>query len=498
MSPSPDSSAGPPRDLGAELLPRSIFVREEDPRREAREAVDAILSDAFMGFLAILLIPIIVLPIFVVLPPTLLSLFDFGDYTIIGFFVVEYLAKFYLAADRYEFVRSPWHLLDLAVILISFASYVPAFDFGKGGSAILLLRLLRLARVFAVGGRAAGARVSHEEAKPVAVTPPPVLLRQIDPSHLAEPRDLSWDELEQHLTTASPEWINISNASEEALLRVSRMLRVPQQQFRFTQLDDLWPHVGRVERTMLMFLQSGEIRYPKRSREFYTIARRGAIAVVQGPKVITVTPHGLDPFARVPEMLQEPLATEPGSFVLKAVEGLLDSTLKDYRALLAEIELEVARIGRTPRSRLPKDFLARTYELHKAISRLSSNFLHLKELVNRLVAGRAALPALDERTKDRFEALADETGYMTEIAKDAQDNLGTVIDVYINQSSFDTNRILKILAVITAVAIIPSAVGGLLGINPPYILELWVVVLSVGLSMLFVTYCFLKLGWLRV
>jgi len=73
-----------------------------------------------------------------------------------------------------------------------------------------------------------------------------------------------------------------------------------------------------------------------------------------------------------------------------------------------------------------------------------------------------------------------------------------VVDVYTNQSSFETNRILKILAVITAVAIIPATIGGLLGIDGPYDFVLWQVLLEVALGMVFATYCFIKLGWLRV
>jgi len=124
-------------------LPRSIFVPEEDPRREAREAVDAILSDAFMAFLSLLLLPIILIPFFVTLPPTLNELFDAGNLTIIVFFVVEYGAKLYLARSRRAFVRSPWHILDLVVIVLSLGSYAPLFGLAGHGSAVLLVRLLR-------------------------------------------------------------------------------------------------------------------------------------------------------------------------------------------------------------------------------------------------------------------------------------------------------------------------------------------------------------------
>ena len=497
MSPPPAAAPGSDTHDRSETLPRSIFVPDEDPHREAREAVYAILSDSFMAFISLLLVPIILLPLFVSLSPTALLVLDYSDVTIVLFFVAEYVSKIYLATDRWEYFRSPWHLVDLSVILLSFVSYLPILGLSGRGSYLLLLRLIRLPRVFAVAGRTAGSRLGPEKPKQeVVALVPEVVIRQVYPDRLGEVHVLSWEELEQHLGTDREEWIHLSNFSEDGLLHLSAILQVPEHHFRLDQVDDLWPHVGRVERTVLLFLQSGEIRYPRETREFYTIARRGSVVIVQGPKAISISPHGVDPFPRMTRWLQSSAAAG-APFPLRTVEGLLDATLREYRTLLTEVELEISGISRIPRSRLPKDFLPRMYELQKAIGRLSSNLLHFRELVNRLTSGRIPLSGISEEAKGRFESLADETGFLSEIARDASESVGTVIDVYINQSSFETNRVLKILAVITAVAIIPATIGGLLGVSDPYIYELGLVVLVVVLSMLFVTYCFLRLGWLR-
>jgi Mg2+ and Co2+ transporter CorA len=478
-------------------LPRSIFVPQEDPREELREAVDAILSDAFMGFLALLLVPIILLPLLVSLPSTVGDLLNAGDVTIIGFFVVEYAAKLYLARDRWAYARAPWHLLDLVVILLSLASYVPLFGLSGRGSAILLVRLLRLPRLFAVGGRAVQGRLAREEEAVPELPPEPVaLIRQVDASHPKAPRELTWEELAGHLASATPEWIHLSNVSEGSLLRLSALLQVHESHFRYRLLDDLWPHISRVERTVLLFLQTGEIRYPKRSQDYYTVARHGAIIVLQGAKVVSVSPHGVDPIPRVLEALQSSAPVASG-FQIQVVEGILDTQLRQYRTLLAEIELEIGGIARTPRRHLPGDFLARVYEFNKAIVRLTTNISHFREVLGRILSGRVAVPGLDEPARGHLEGLSDEAGYLSDTVKEAADQLGTIIDVYVNQSSFETNRVLKILAVITAVAIIPATVGGLLGIDGPYDFVLWQVLLVISLSMLFVSYCFLRLGWLR-
>ncbi len=494
----PEPSDDRPVAGGAAGLPppRSIFVPQDDPRRDAREAVDAILSDAFMGLLSILLLPIIILPLVVKLSSTVQAILDFSDVTIIVFFVVEYAAKLYLAVDRRAFFRSRWHLLDLAVIVLSFVTYLPLFALRGQGSGVLLLRLLRLPRAFAVGGRATSAREgqSRSDAAPPP-SPAPAEIRQLDPGHLAEPRVLTWEELERHLASPDEEWIHLSNVGEADLLRLSALLRVPHHQFRLGQVDELWPHAGHVERTVLLFLQSGEIRYPRRTREFFTVARRGAVVALQGRKAVSVSPHGAVVFARVLEELRA--APEGGNFQVRVVDGLLAATLADYRTLFTEIQLEVAGIAETPRAKLPKDFLNRIYELHKTIGRLSSNLARFRELVARLSSGRLPIDGLDEAARTRLEGLADETTFLSETAGDAAESVRTIIDVYINQSSFETNRILKILAVITAVALIPATLGGLLGIDGPYDFQLWEVALVVFVSITFVGYCFIKLGWLR-
>jgi Mg2+ and Co2+ transporter CorA len=483
----------------ASPLPRSIFVPQEDPRKELRETVDSILSDRFMALLSIILIPIIVIPFFVNLSASVFSFFDICDATIIVFFVVEYFSKLYLARSRREYFSSPWHLVDLAVVILSFVSYLPLIGLGGRGSASLLLRLLRLPRALAVGGRTAGSRMRAEEAPPPPQeAPPPTVIRQVEADLTTEHDGLSWEDVERHLGTKEQEWIDVHNITQEGILRLSSMLRVPPHHFRAKQVDEIYPQIDYVEEMSFVFLQSGEIRYPQRAERYLTIARRGEVVICRGPKIISASPHGPDPFKDALADVQRRL--DRRGFVASVLYGILDSTLRGYRSILSEMELEVSRIGSTPRSKLPGDFLQRMYELNKQVTRLVSNIVHFKELLGELIARRVPLEGLDEGAEEDFEALQDDTTYLNDIAEDLLDHMRTIIDLYINQSSFETNRVLKILAVITALAIIPSALGGVLGmnlLNAPYTFELWQIVVVMTITMAFVGYCFVKLGWLR-
>src|ERR1700730_7084194 len=93
------------------LLPRSIFVQESDPRQSLRDSINSILSDKFMVFLSVSLLPIILLPFVVTVPPSINDFLDICDWTIILLFVIEYTSKLYLARSRWAHFKEPWHLV---------------------------------------------------------------------------------------------------------------------------------------------------------------------------------------------------------------------------------------------------------------------------------------------------------------------------------------------------------------------------------------------------
>ncbi|MDG6915639.1 MAG: ion transporter [Nitrososphaerota archaeon] len=482
-----------------DALPRSIFVPREDPRKDARETVNVLLSDRFMAFLSVILIPIILLPLLVDLSASVLSFFDICDVTVIVVFVVEYFSKLYLAKSRWEYFRSPWHLVDLAVVVLSFVSYLPLIEFGSRGSASLLLRLLRLPRALAVGGRTAGSRIRSQEANLAGPEgPPETVIRQVEADLKTGNPALTWEDVEMHLATDKQEWIDVSNIGEQGVLRLGAMLRVPPAHFRARQVDDFYPHIDYLQEMSFIFLQSGEISYPTRADQRLTIARRGQVVICRGDKIITASPHGTDVFTRALPDVQSRL--EEHGFAASVLYGILDSTLREYRSVFSDVEVEVSKIGNTPRSRLPKDFLQRMYELNKEVARLVSNLVHFKDLLGVIISRRVTLTGFGTSAEEDFSVLQDETSFLTDIADDVQDRLHTLIQLYISQSSFETNRVLKILAVITALSIIPTAIGTMLGMNladTPYHLQLWQVSVVVAFSMAFIAYCFVKLGWLR-
>jgi voltage-gated potassium channel len=92
--------------------------------------------DLPLMILALLWLPVLVVPIVAHLPAGVASTFDVIDYLVWAAFVIEYLVKLYLAPSRREFIAR--HLVDLAVV---------ALPLLRPLRALRLLRLLNLARV---------------------------------------------------------------------------------------------------------------------------------------------------------------------------------------------------------------------------------------------------------------------------------------------------------------------------------------------------------------
>src|SRR5213078_5018892 len=85
-------------------------------------------------------------------------------------------------------------------------------------------------------------------------------------------------------------------------------------------------------------------------------------------------------------------------------------------------------------------------------------------LLGMLAEGRRALPGLGS---DRavLSELSEQADYLHETVEKAQEQLLTLLDLHLNIASYDVNRFMRLLAVVSSLALIPTIIGGLLGMN---------------------------------
>ena len=157
------------------------------------------------------------------------------------------------------------------------------------------------------------------------------------------------------------------------------------------------------------------------------------------------------------------------------------------------------RLESIPYKERPSTFLETTFHLRKEANQLVPSLLHLKELISIISSKRVPLEGFDEKHEKIFDILLDEAVYLHETASNARDDLLSLIDLYINTTSYEMNKVMRVIAVITCLGIIP-AVMGLLGSNiagNPWDIQLWQVFGILGVVMFFLGWVFYRLGWLK-
>lgn len=107
---------------------------------------------------------------------------------------------------------------------------------------------------------------------------------------------------------------------------------------------------------------------------------------------------------------------------------------------------------------------------------------------------------LTPETLDPFQRFRSEVDYLYDTMANIREEVLSVIDLHLNVVSFEMNRVMRVLAVISALGLIPAVVGGLLGMNlidNPWPVTLPQIAFAVLFAMVLGLYFFVVKGWLR-
>ena len=90
--------------------------------------------------------------------------------------------------------------------------------------------------------------------------------------------------------------------------------------------------------------------------------------------------------------------------------------------------------------------------------------------------------------------------YLYETVNNVREGVLSLIELHLNVVSFEMNRVMRVLAVVSVLGLIPAVVGGLLGMNladNPWPVTLPQVTFAVCFAMVTSLYFFVAKGWLR-
>jgi len=146
-----------------------------------------------------------------------------------------------------------------------------------------------------------------------------------------------------------------------------------------------------------------------------------------------------------------------------------------------------------------ENLLDTAFQFKRVSSTLASSLFHQKEVM--AVTARN-IPGMGPWAGEKsiFDTLADETAYLHETAGNIREGLLSLIDVRINAVSYEMNRAMRVIAVFSALVLIPTLIGQTLGTNilsAPFTLYLWEVTAWIIISLLVVGWIFYRPGRLR-
>jgi Mg2+ and Co2+ transporter CorA len=483
-------------DTGTDPL---VLEGQNDSRKDLRELVYQILPDSLMIAMAVILLPVVVLPLVLKLPPAVDTFFGFVDYVILGIFVIEYFSKLFLAKDRWKHFINPWHLLDLLIVAVPVINFLPFVSHGLGVSSPLL-RLLRIVRILAVGGRTLDRRAQLAAQEPVSedLHKEPLCIQVMDGQLANKYEQVAVDSLQKYLASPSHTWVNISCVSDEDLDQISEVMNIPRIIMESELVEDSYPRVDYFGQYSLIFARVADLQLSIVRAARLSIERTGLLIVCQGPNIITISRKKTDLFNQIIEQARKVHSPED-PVVVTILYTILKHILGNDRQIIRALEKELMFLEGTPLKKRSDEFFEATFFLRKEVNQLVPSLLHLKEILSVITSKRLPLEGFTEKHEKIFDILTDEATYLHETSSTARDNLQSLVDLYINTTSFETNKVMRVIAVITSLGIIP-AVMGLLGSNllgNPWDIQLWQVFSILGVLMLAMGWVFYRLGWLK-
>jgi Mg2+ and Co2+ transporter CorA len=459
--------------------------------------IDRVLNDNLLGFLALL-------SLFVALAPSAFTfnaqgeaLLGVVELLILGVFAIEYFSALMASENRQKFVLNPWRILDALIVLAGFLALMPPVHDLFRNSPVL--RLVRFARLALFGTRTGSAMVGaslrpgslqvksghHFEAYALKITPEPAF------------DSCSWDEVLERVDSHHEDWLVLSSLDDEKIRRIADALAVPEASLTTRFHDAPFPRIERMENYTTIF-----IWYPALPTivvgETPTITRTAVLLVASAQNVVTLTRDSTDLPNAIPRRLSEMEAGMP--VLVRTTAAFLKAVVRRYARISDALESALLRIEAQQSQLKDQAFLDETFRLRAEISRVRGSLKHLTLVIRQLADRPVAIQGFELGPRPAFTALADDAETLYDSVDDQLDNLGALVDLRLNISSFQMNKVMRLLAILTALTLIPAVTGGLLGMNlsgnpwPPTLLQ---VTYGLAFGMASCLYVFAVKGWLR-
>ena len=450
-----------------------------------------LFNDDFMSVLAFLIIPTVGLPLFFEFSQSMLILFKLVNYFIIGMFVAEYCVMLFLSDSRVKYALNGWHLLDLLIIILALMDFMPSISLSIGRAS----PVLRLLRVFTALGRTTK---GHRPVRTV-IQPPTLgsrmLVNTFDKDGIK--RCAANGNVCSIVEGTGPQWIDIEDVSAIDLENISSAIHVPVYVLESKVSQEAFPRIDYFPDYTTVFIWDARLLSDGDGYRDAKISRNGLLIICRGEHIITICTGKSELFD---EIVAEGLAIKGDDFAVSVLYSILRHKVRDGEDIVRAMERKTALMEQLPVGKTPPAFLEDTFHLRKDVLIISKNLWHLRQVLDNLKTRKVTLAGVTDEHLHLFDILYDEADYLYETADNITDSLSSLRDLHINTVSYEMTRVIRVLAIISCLALVPSTIGGLLGENilgVPFSIRLGEVELIVVSLMVLELYAFYKMGWLR-
>jgi hypothetical protein len=440
-----------------------------------------ILSEPVMGFLALAALVFGMVPELFDISLAQRNFLAAGEWLIVFLFAVEYGVHFMLAGSKRAYVQDPWRILDLVIIAAPLISLIPGAP--EVFRSAPFLRVLRLVRAILAGTRASKRLLSDSAVLQRRMPGGPPVVTRLDPDS-QQAATLRWEDLLAWLE-APHGWLHAGNLEKARLDELARATRVPRGLFEAALGEASFPRLEPgVKWTAL------SLPLPRDNGE------RESILLLITPQAVL----SLSLFRSELQGAARPLPGTPQSWSLRVVFGVLRLVLSRHEELASLTERELRALEELPADESPGDFFERVFAMRKRISTSKADLWRLRGMLRNVAAGRRGLPGGEGAEREESERIAEEADALHETAEGLRESLLSLLDLHLNVSGYGMNRFMRLLAIVSALALIPAVVGGLMGMNlidNPWPATLPQVGFGTFILMLCVLYTFMAKGWLK-
>jgi Mg2+ and Co2+ transporter CorA len=173
--------------------------------------------------------------------------------------------------------------------------------------------------------------------------------------------------------------------------------------------------------------------------------------------------------------------------------------LQQNEKLVDAFEHELRGLEEIPIRDSSPAFFERTFRAKKELSAAQADLWRLKGVLADFAEGRV-LPVGADATPEIFRRLTSKAEYLYDTVVNVRDEILSVMELHLNIVSFDMNRVMRVLAVVSVLGLIPAVIGGLFGMNlvdNPWPFTLPQVAFAISFGMVLCLYFFFVKGWLR-